>query len=72
MNNLIKKYVSKKYQNAVMDFFHDEDGYWLWLTKEYYEPIMFSHVIHEDTIADVLEKLRAIKIVDDDARRYGA
>lgn len=59
MTKNLLDYIPKKYKNAVKEFCKDSDGYWLILNNDYaLDGYGAAHVIHEDTVKDVLEILR--------------
>ena len=61
MNEKLFNQIAKKYQPAVKDIYHDEDGYWLELDPkgEYIlEGYYCDYSIHEDTMKEVKQVLR--------------
>lgn len=60
MTNLIKKYVPKKHQDKISDFYKDMDGVWLELKEGYVSLDTECGTIHEDTINDVRKKMKTI------------
>ncbi|HDC7602914.1 TPA: hypothetical protein O8991_002647 [Staphylococcus aureus] len=59
-NNLIEKYVPKKYQHCVNDFYKDIDGYWLELKTDYISTTTQTHTIHELNINDLKKEFKTI------------
>jgi len=51
----------KKYDAVIEDFTHDEDGYWLYPVYGFYNSCPGSHIIHEDTMKEVLAALKDVK-----------
>lgn len=54
-------YIPKVYRNSIIDFYKDQDSYWLSLktTGEYILQGYYSdYLIHEDRINDVLKILK--------------
>lgn len=49
--------IPKKYRDRIDELTHDEEGYWLWL-KDGWVLDDGSHLIHAETIADLLFELR--------------
>ena len=59
MTNVTSIRIPKKYAERVKEVFHDEDGYWLYLNRGWHNSDDYAlHIIHEDTQAEVLKKLR--------------
>lgn len=69
MNNQINIKIPKKYQERIMEIYHDEDGYWVILNKGWCGYEQGCHVIHEDTQHDMLRSIREIEVCDCDACR---
>ncbi|QXN79082.1 hypothetical protein KVY09_12545 (plasmid) [Staphylococcus haemolyticus] len=59
-SNLIEKYVPKKYQHCVSDFYKDIDGYWLELKTDYISTTTQTHTIHELNINDLKKEFKTI------------
>lgn len=64
MKNTTNVKVPKKYQNRIVELYHDEDGYWCYMEAGYYAGGMGSydecHTIHEDTVSELLYQIRRI------------
>ena len=61
MTKELLSYIPKVYRNSIIDFYKDQDGYWLSLktTGEYILQGYYSdYLIHEDRINDVLKILK--------------
>jgi len=56
--NDIKKHPAVKY---VSDERSVDDGIWIYLKGEYWNPEMECRIIHEQTIPEVIQKLKGIK-----------
>ncbi|MCE5132206.1 hypothetical protein KJB62_12595 [Staphylococcus saprophyticus] len=61
----ITKYVPKKHQNKIEDFYKDIDGCWLLLKEDYISAATECSTIHEDTINEVRKQLKTIINLDD-------
>lgn len=61
----IEKYIPKKHQHKIDDFFKDIDGCWLLLKHGYISASTESTSIHEDTINEVRKKLYTIVLESD-------
>lgn len=61
----IEKYIPKKHQHKVDEFFKDIDGVWLNLNYDYISADSESASIHEDTINQVKAKLKTILLKSD-------
>lgn len=55
------KYIPKKFHEAILDAYHDDDGYWVYLKDGYIDGIMGTHVIHTDTISELREEAKLIQ-----------
>lgn len=58
---LIEKYVPKKYQNMIQDFYKDMDGYWITLKEGYISESTGTETIHEYTLSDLRKQYKTIK-----------
>ena len=61
MNKYISKYIAKKYQNAINDFYKDSEGWWITLKSESgfrFEGYYSDYTIHEDTLNEALKSFR--------------
>lgn len=56
----IDKYIPKKHQNKIEDFYRDIDGCWLELKPNYVSTNTGASTIHEDSIKDVKKQLKTI------------
>lgn len=61
----IEKYIPKKHQDKVEEFYKDIDGCWLNLKEGYISTDTEATSIHEDTIKDVKSKLKTIVLEKD-------
>lgn len=61
----IEKYIPKKHQHKVTDFYKDIDGCWLDLHSDYISALTESSSIHEDTINQVKKQLKTIVLKSD-------
>jgi len=59
MSSLLR-YIPKRFHEAVKDSYHDSDGYWVILKDGWIDGVMYSHVIHTDTTAELREEARLI------------
>ena len=64
MTSLLK-YIPKKFHEAVYDAYHDCDGYWVCLKHGWHDGMMDCHVIHTDTVAELKEECRLIRMVEE-------
>lgn len=61
MNEKLFNQIAKKYQPAIKDIYHDEDGYWCVLSCEgeyILDGYDSEYTIHEDTMREVKQILR--------------
>ncbi|WP_281512310.1 hypothetical protein [Mammaliicoccus vitulinus] len=56
----IDKYIPKKHQHKVDEFFKDSDGCWLNLKEGYISAHTEATSLHEDTINEVRKQLNTI------------
>lgn len=61
----IEKYIPKKHQHKVTEFFKDIDGCWLNLSPDYISVTTEATTIHESTINDVKKQLKTIILLND-------
>ena len=61
----IEKYIPKKHQHKVTDFYKDIDGCWLDLHSDYISALTESSSIHEYTINQVKKQLKTIVLKSD-------
>ncbi|MCD8845146.1 hypothetical protein [Staphylococcus gallinarum] len=60
----VEKYIPKKHQDKVLDFYRDIDGCWLELKPNYISTNTGVSTIHEDNIKDVKKQLKTIVNID--------
>lgn len=60
----MKRYIPKSKRKFVCDCYKDDDGYWIHLSDEVYNPTTGSRTIHADTLKDVLMELKGV-VCDD-------
>ena len=56
------KGIPKKYHDSILDFYKDEDGWWMYLAckgKYYLDGYYANYTIHEDTKAEAIAVLKA-------------
>lgn len=63
-NELIEKYIPKKYQSAVVDIYKDMDGWWIELSNDFISTSTETHTIHEYTLADLKKQFKTITKVE--------
>lgn len=56
----VNKYIPKKHQEKVEDFYSDIDGCWLILKEGYVSTITECSTIHENNIKDIKKQLKTI------------
>jgi hypothetical protein len=56
----ISKYLPKKHQEKVEDFYSDIDGCWLILKEGYVSTTTECSTIHEDNIKDIKKQFKTI------------
>lgn len=61
----IDRYIPKKHQHKIEDFFKDIDGCWLNLKNGYISAQTESTSLHEDTINGVKKQLNTIMLESD-------
>lgn len=61
----INKYIPKKHQHKIDDFFKDIDGCWLNLKEGYISVKTESSSLHEDSINEIRKQLNTILLESD-------
>ena len=61
----IDKYIPKKHQHKIEEFFKDIDGCWLNLVEGYISIKTESTSIHEDSINEIKKQLKTIILESD-------
>lgn len=56
----VNKYIPKKHQDKIDDFYRDIDGCWLILKDGYVSITTECSTIHEDTIKDIKHQIKTI------------
>ncbi len=63
MKNLTKVKVPKKHQHKIELLEKDSDGYWAYLKPGFISD-METHMVHEDTVKELMEGIRGIEECD--------
>lgn len=68
----IMRYIPESKQSAVREAFHDNDGYWIYLNKEWNADNMDKNctVISQDTIAELRYQIAGIRKFTNEEMKY--